>query len=108
MMTNRQAFDELCSYTLTHSDPKFIHQHVVDAFGAQNANEDENTIRLTFALVGIYLHLEYQFSPRQVQRAHVNLASRHQACSKFRLPDDRGASRRGTCLKQLPVRKETS
>ena len=47
MMTNRQAFDELCSYTLTHSDPKFIHQHVVDAFGAQNANEDENTIRLT-------------------------------------------------------------
>jgi hypothetical protein len=34
----RDAYDELCAYTLSSGDPAFIHQHVVDAFAAQRAS----------------------------------------------------------------------
>ena len=31
------GYDELCAYTIANADPAFIHQHVVDAWAAQNA-----------------------------------------------------------------------
>jgi hypothetical protein len=37
--SEQQAYDELQCYTLGHSDPGFIHQHVVDAWAAQHADE---------------------------------------------------------------------
>lgn len=46
------AYDELQAYTLAHGDPAFIHQHVVDAWAAQHADEETKPIALTFALVG--------------------------------------------------------
>ena len=58
MAVDRAAYDELASYTLTHGDPAFIHQHVVDAFAAQHATEDSKPIGVAFALIGLYLHLE--------------------------------------------------
>lgn len=33
--SEQQAYYELSYYTLAHPDPNFIHQHIVDAFGAQ-------------------------------------------------------------------------
>lgn len=57
-MTPRDAYDELCAYTLTRGDPGFIHQHVVDAFTAQHADETTEPITLTFALVGLYPRVE--------------------------------------------------
>src|SRR6478736_2672756 len=73
-MTPQDSFNELCYYTLAHGDPSFIHQHVVDAFAAQNADEQTKPIKLTFALVGLYLYVEKGFSGKRVQRVHMALA----------------------------------
>lgn len=85
------VYDELQAYTLAHGDPAFIHQHVVDAWTAQHANEKTQPIALTFALVGLYLHLERSFSGRQVQRAHMALARRKWNWPSFTLPQERGS-----------------
>ena len=47
------ARDELSAYTLTHGDPDFIHQHVVDAFAAQHAAAKSSAIGVAFALIGL-------------------------------------------------------
>jgi hypothetical protein len=86
-----EAYHELCAYTLTHGDPTFIHQHVVDAYAAQHATADAKPIKLTFALVGLYLHLERQLTGRQVQRVHMILAERKREWPTFELPASRGA-----------------
>ncbi len=90
-MSNQDAYNELCCYTLTHGDPSFIHQYVVDAFAAQNADERTKPIKLTFALIGLHLHLEKQFSGRDVQRAHQFLARRRRSWPSFPLPCNRGS-----------------
>ena len=90
-MTIEDAFDELRCYTLTHGDPAFIHQHVVDAFAAQNADEQTKPIKLTFALIGLCLHVEKQFSGKEVQRAHQFLARRRRSWPRFPLPRERGS-----------------
>jgi hypothetical protein len=87
----RPAYEELCCYTLTRGDSAFIHQHVVDAFAAQAADEHTKPVTLTFALVGLYLHLERQFTGRQVQLAHMKLAQRSRTWPTFPQPSDRGA-----------------
>jgi Family of unknown function (DUF5946) len=89
--SERAAYDELCCYTIAHGAASFIHQHVVDAFAAQTANEHTKPIALTFALVGLHLHVEKQFSGRQVQRAHMRLARQKQPWPVLALPPDRGA-----------------
>ena len=89
----QETYNELCFYTLAHGDPSFIHQHVVDAFTAQNANEHTKPIGLTFALVGLYLHVEKKFSGKQVQRTHMQLAAHKGPWPPFDLPRDRGEIR---------------
>lgn len=84
------AFHELCGYTIAHRDPAFIHQHVVDAFAAQHADEQTKPIALTFALVGLYLHLEAGRTGKQVQRVHMQLARRKHQWPSFPLPANRG------------------
>lgn len=86
----RQVYDELAAYTLAHQDPTFIHQLVVDAFTAQTATEGIKPVAITFALVGLYLAVEKQFSGRQVQRAHMALAKRRKTWPAIPLPDRRG------------------
>jgi hypothetical protein len=83
------AYDEVYAYTLGR--PGFIVQHVVDAFGAQTATREAKPIRVVFSLVGLYLHVEKQFSGRQVQQAHVKLGRRKRAWPAVALPDNRGA-----------------
>ncbi len=60
-------YDALSGYTLTHGDSAFIHQHIVDTLAAQTPNEHTKSIRLTFTLAGLYLHVEKQFNGRQIQ-----------------------------------------
>jgi hypothetical protein len=67
----QDAYDQVRYYTLSLGDPAFIHQHVVDAFIAQHADENTKPIAITFALVGLYLHVEKGFSGQQVQRAQA-------------------------------------
>jgi hypothetical protein len=86
-----QQHHELCAYSLTHRDPAFLHQHVVDAFAAQRATASTKPITLTFALVGLYLHVEKNQTGKQVQRVHVLLARRRKNWPRFDLPVVRGA-----------------
>jgi hypothetical protein len=89
--SEQAAYDELQCYTLAHGDPAFIHQHVVDAFAAQHATGETKPIAITFALVGLYLHVERGFSGRQVQRTHMALARQRQRWPSFPLPQGRGS-----------------
>jgi hypothetical protein len=88
--SSQDAYNELCGYTLTHFGPAFVHQHVVDAFAAQNADERTKPITLTFALVGLYLHVEKNYSGKQVQKVHMQLAKRKREWPPVALPRNRG------------------
>lgn len=87
----QEAFDALCAYTLTRRDAAFIHQHAVDAFAAQHADENTKSIKITFALVGLFLMAERQVSGKQVQRIHMQLGQRRETWPRFPLPASRGA-----------------
>jgi len=89
--SEQEKYDELAYYTLSHTDSRFIHQHIVDAHAAQRADEGTKPIALTFALAGLYLHLEKGYSGRQVQLAHMHMARRKKAWPAFTLPLHRGA-----------------
>jgi hypothetical protein len=90
-MTSKDAYNELCYYTLAHRDPTFIHQCVVDAFAAQHADEQTKPIKLTFALIGLYLHVEKEFSGKRVQRVHMDLGAHKQLWPSFAVPENRGS-----------------
>ena len=66
--SERHAYDELQCYTLARGDLAFIHQHVVDAWAAQHADERTKPIGLTFALVGL---LPTPRGPRSVRWAFI-------------------------------------
>ena len=85
------AYEELQSYTLTHGGSTFIHQHVVDAWAAQNADSNTKAIALTFGLVGLYLRIERAYTGRQVQQVHMMLSRRSKHWPSFPLPRERGA-----------------
>ena len=91
MMSEVDAYNELCGYTHAHGDEEFIHQYVVDAFAAQDASPSDKPIRLAFALVGLYLHAERGFTGREVQLAHMVLARKKQTWPTFDLPENRGS-----------------
>jgi hypothetical protein len=71
--------------------PGFILQHVVDAFAVQTADETTKPIAVVFGLVGLYLHIEKQFSGRQVQEAHRKLARARRPWPRIQLPEARGS-----------------
>ena len=85
------AYHELSAYTLTHGDPAFLHQHVVDAFAAQSANAESKRIGVAFALFGLCLHVEFGFTGREVQLAHMALARARREWPAYSLPASRGA-----------------
>ena len=86
------SYHALSAYTWTRGDPEFCHQHVVDAFAAQSATERTKPIAITFALVGLYLFVERQWTGRQVQRVHTRLAEKKRAWPTLELPRERGAT----------------
>lgn len=83
--------NELSYYTLAHRDPKFIHQHLVDAYGAQHVRQSKSTIGAAFALTGLYLAVERGFTGRQVQKMHMLMASRSKAWPRFTPPPHVGS-----------------
>jgi len=89
--TDLTKFHELSFYTLAHPDPTyFIHQHVVDAYQAQTANEQTKSITIIFSLIGLYLFLERNYTGREVQLAHMALAQKKKPWPKISLPVERG------------------
>lgn len=90
MMKNDELYNQLAFYTLSHPDPAFIHQLVVDAHTAQCADETTKPIAVTFALIGLYLHLEKGYTGKQVQRAHMQLAKFPNNWPRLEIPSSRG------------------
>lgn len=88
--SEQKIFHELSYYTLAHHDPSFIHQYVVDAFEAQYADENTKSITITFALIGLYLHLKKNFTGKEVQLAHMKLGNHRKKWPQFNLPKKRG------------------
>jgi Family of unknown function (DUF5946) len=86
MPSDQVLFHELCFYTLAHHDPAFLHQNSVDAFTAQHADATTKPIAVVFALIGLYVHLEKNFTGRQVQRAHMRMARRRRRWPILPLP----------------------
>jgi hypothetical protein len=78
-------------YVYTIGRPGFILQHVVDAFAVQTASEESKPISVVFGLVGLYLHVEREYSGRQVQKVHMELGRRKRAWPGVHLPEDRGS-----------------
>jgi len=52
-ISEQEQYDELACYTLAHPDPGFIHQNVVDAFGAQTATEASARSRDNMTTIGM-------------------------------------------------------
>jgi hypothetical protein len=98
----REEFHELCYYTLAHPDPSFIHQHVVDAFTAQTADENTKPIALAFALIGLYLYIEAGYSGKEVQRMHMKLGRRRRPWKTFHRPEEQGNVRVSDVLAAPP------
>ncbi len=91
-ITPEDAHNELLLYTLEHAkkDPSFIHQYVVDAWAAQNADRTSKPIGVAFALIGLYLYIEKNYSGRDVQLAHIQLAQHRKQWPIFNYPTHRG------------------
>lgn len=90
MSQEEGAYHKLCAYTLSRRDSGFIHQHVVDAFAAQNFYKGGKPIGITFALIGLYLLVEHHYSGKQIQQIHMKLGKTKQAWPEFILPENRG------------------
>jgi hypothetical protein len=90
-VTPAESYAQICFYTLSLRDKNFIHQHVVDAYAAQDASATDKPIRLFFALVGLFLLVEKGFSGRQVQQAHQRLANSKDQWPTFELRSERGS-----------------
>jgi len=88
---HQELFDQLCFYTMNLRDPCFIHQHAVDAYAVQEADENTKPIAVVFGLAGLYLYLEKGFTGRQVQQAHMQMAKLRRSWPRLQLPTERGA-----------------
>ena len=88
-MNTSSAYQEVYVYAMGR--PGFIMQHVSDAFVVQTGTAATKTIVVVFGLAGLYLYVEKQFSGKQVQEAHRDLAREKRDWPKLHLPDDRGS-----------------
>ena len=86
----QKQYIELSYYTMMHSGPNFIHQHIVDAQIAQWADDKTQPISILFALVGLYLYIELGYTGWQVQKMHNVMAKYKMEWPIIHLPDDRG------------------
>jgi hypothetical protein len=85
----RALMHELTYYTLALADPYFIHQVAVDAYAAQHVGPQVKPISTAFALAGLYLVFERDFTGRQVQRVHMEMARRQKEWPRFERPAER-------------------
>jgi len=88
--SDEELYHELMFYTLARGDAAFIHQNVVDAYTAQHADENTKPMAVVFALVGLYLHVERNVTGRQVQKVHMQMASRRREWPRLSLPRESG------------------
>ncbi len=68
-----ELFSQLSGYTLSQNNIYFIHQHIVDAYGAQHAGGITKNITINFSLIGLCLAVEHNYTGRQVQLVHMKI-----------------------------------
>jgi hypothetical protein len=98
MKSDQELYDELAYYTLSHPDPAFLHQNIVDAYAAQHVDADTKPIQTVFALAGLYLCVERGFTGKQAQRAHMQLAKQRKQWPLLTSPREFGAITVGDVL----------
>jgi hypothetical protein len=108
MTSESDLYDRLACYSLSHTDPSFLHQHVVDPYVAQHANEHTEPIGIVFALIGLYLLIERNFTGRQVQRIHTQLAKQCKQWPPLAFPRERGTITVAAVLATSPGRERNA
>ena len=99
----QQLYNQLAFYTLQHPDKTyFIHQLLVDAYTAQHADAETKPIAITFALAGLYLVVEKNYTGKQVQLVHIEMSGRKMRWPHFVLPEHRGSLRISDILAEEP------
>lgn len=81
-----QVYHELSALFIMSPDITFRKQHAVDAYGAQHSGSGVKNIRTAFSLIGLYLAVERNYTGRQVQFAHMDLAKRNIPWPSFVVP----------------------
>ncbi len=72
-----KLFSELSFFTLSNNDKRFIHQLIVDAYGAQHAGGCTKDITVIFALIGLCLVVERNYTGKQVQLLHIRISKQN-------------------------------
>ena len=101
-ISSEEQYHELSFYTLAHQDKSFIHQHIVDAYIAQTANQNTKAISLVFSLAGLYLYVEKNYTGRQVQQVHLQMAKNKIAWPSINLPEYRGNISVANVIEEAP------
>jgi hypothetical protein len=104
-MTEFSAFDHLYVYAGSRGRETFILQLVADAHRAQTATDEIKPIAIVFALIGLYLHVEKNFSGLQVQQVHMQLGQKKHPWPTITLPAERRSITAEDVLK-VPVGPE--
>src|SRR6185369_11003385 len=87
--SDEQAYHLLLAYSFA-PEHYIVHQHVVDAYAAQTADEQTKPITLVFALVGLYLHFENGLTGPEAQQAHIRMARASKDWPRLPLVKERG------------------
>lgn len=85
-----QLYGELTIYTMTSGDLTFMHQLVVDAYGAQHSGGVTKPITTAFSLIGLQLAVERDYTGWQVQQAHMQLAQKQKEWPQLAPPNPAG------------------
>lgn len=85
----RELMYQLSYYTLSLQDNYFIHQLIVDAYAAQHSGKGVKPITTTFALVGLFLVNERNYTGKQVQLAHMAITKKSKTWPHFPAPKEK-------------------
>lgn len=91
MSISQEKYNELSIYTLSLNNKEFIHQHIVDAFTAQNADGNIKNITLFFAVIGLYLYIEKGFNGKEIQDLHTKIANSKKELPKLKIPKEKAS-----------------
>ena len=89
--TRAAAHEALACYVIDTGNEGFRYQHIVDGAAAETADAETRPITVVFALIGLYLFVEKNWSGAAIQKAHTRLAAWRKVWPAIALPADRGA-----------------
>jgi hypothetical protein len=84
----RNVCGDLSLYTLSLGDKDFLHQLLVDTYGAQHSGKSVRPITVTFSLIGLYLTFECGYTGWEVQKAHTLLSKKNKNWPLFLFSKD--------------------